>query len=229
MTKSAYSKQYTRLKSPHCHCIDSDNLIVLERPGYAVEIYENWARRHKVPPQEIDKNRDILRMAAMLHDVGKVAISDLILKKPAKLDPAEFEIMKQHTIFGAQLFMGPQSDFDDAAAEVALNHHERWDGQGYPGHVDATSGEPSAEFVRSNGSIRGKRGEEIPIFGRIVAIADVYDALSSQRVYKQAWDESEVLATIKAASGQHFDPELVDIFFACLNVLRSIQKRYQDR
>ena len=196
--------------------------------GYAVELYENWARRHHVPPKEIDKNRDILRMAAMLHDVGKVAISDLILKKPAKLDPAEFETMKQHTILGAQLFMSPQSDFDDAAAEVALNHHERWDGQGYPGHVDVASGQPLPGFARSDGSARGKNGAEIPIFGRIVAIADVYDALSCQRVYKQAWDESDVLAVIKAGSGQHFDPELVDIFFACLNVLRSIQKRYQD-
>ena len=167
-------------------------------------------------------------MAAMLHDVGKVAISDLILKKPAKLDRQEFEIMQQHTIFGTQLFMDPQSDFDDAAAEVALNHHERWDGQGYPGHVDAVSGEPLPGSARSNGSARGKRAEEIPIFGRIVAIADVYDALSNQRVYKQAWDEPKVLATIEAGSGHHFDPELVDIFFACLKVLRSIQKRYQD-
>jgi len=197
--------------------------------GYAVEIYENWAHRHHIPPKEIDKNRDVLRMAAMLHDVGKVAISDLILKKPAKLDTEEFDIMKQHTIFGAQLFMGPQSDFDDAAAEVALSHHERWDGQGYPGHVDVASGEPLPGFVRSNGSARGKSGEEIPIFGRIVAIADVYDALSSQRVYKEAWDESEVLTNIKAGSGHHFDPELVDIFFACLKVMRSIQKRYQDK
>jgi HD-GYP domain-containing protein (c-di-GMP phosphodiesterase class II) len=196
--------------------------------GYAVEIYENWAHRHHVSPKEVDKKRDILRMAAMLHDVGKVAISDLILKKPGKLDKAEFETMKQHTIFGTQLFMDAQSDFDEAAAQVALNHHERWDGQGYPGHIDVTTGEPLQRFTRSNGSARGKRGEEIPLFGRIVAIADVYDALSSQRVYKEAWDESEVLANIKAGAGQHFDPELVEIFFSCLNVLRSIQKRYQD-
>jgi len=196
--------------------------------GYSVEIYENWARCHNVAPKEVDKNRDVLRMAAMLHDVGKVAISDLILKKPAKLDVAEFDIIKQHTLFGAQLFTGSQSDFDDAAAEVALNHHERWDGQGYPGHVDVASGEPMRGLARSNGLARGKCGGEIPIFGRIVAIADVYDALSSQRVYKDAWDESEVLANIKAGSGHHFDPELVDIFFGCLNVLRSIQKRYQD-
>ncbi len=196
--------------------------------GYAVEIYENWAHCHNVLPKEIDKNRDVLRMAAMLHDVGKVAISDLILKKPDRFNEDEFEIMKQHTIFGTRLFLDPQSDFDDAAAQVALNHHERWDGQGYPGHVDVATGEPLPGFTRPDGSARGKRGEEIPLFGRIVAIADVYDALSSQRVYKEAWDESEVLANIKAGAGHHFEPELVEIFFSCLNVLRSVQKRYQD-
>jgi response regulator RpfG family c-di-GMP phosphodiesterase len=196
--------------------------------GYAVEIYETWAHRHHVMQKEIDKNRDVLRMAAMLHDVGKVAISDLILMKPGKFDENEFEIMKQHTILGTRLFLDPQSDFDAAAAQVALNHHERWDGQGYPGHVDVATGDPLPGFEGRNGSARGKCGEEIPLFGRIVAIADVYDALSCQRVYKRAWNESEVLANLKTGAGRHFDPELVEIFFACLDVLRSIQKRYQD-
>lgn len=196
--------------------------------GYAVEIYENWANRHHVEQKEIDKNRDVLRMAAMLHDVGKVAISDIILKKPGKLNKDEFELMKQHTIFGLRLFLDPQSDFDDTAAQVALSHHERWDGQGYPGHVDVATGKPLPGYTRPDGSARGKRGEEIPLFGRIVAIADVYDALSNRRVYKEAWDESEGLANIQAGAGQHFDPGLVEIFFACLNVLRSIQNRYQD-
>ena len=196
--------------------------------GYAVEIYENWAHRHQVLPKEIEKNRDSLRMAAMLHDVGKVAISDLILKKPGRLDADEFEMMKQHTLYGTRLFLHPQSDFDDAAAQVALNHHERWDGNGYPGHVDVAAGEPLPERIRPDGSARGKQGVEIPLFGRIVAIADVYDALSSRRVYKEAWDESEVLATIEAGAGNQFDPELVEIFLACLNLLRSIRKRYPD-
>jgi len=196
--------------------------------GYAVEIYENWAQRRNISAKEIDKNRDILRMAAMLHDVGKVAISDLILKKPGRLDKTEFETMKQHTVFGARLFMDPQSDFDDAAAQVALSHHERWDGQGYPGHIDVTTGEPVQDFAGSNCTAQSKAGEEIPLFGRIVAIADVYDALSSKRVYKQAWNEAEVLANIEAGAGHHFDPELVEVFFSCLNVLRSIQKRFQD-
>lgn len=195
--------------------------------GYAVEIYEQWAQRHRIAPREIEKNRDILRMAAMLHDVGKVAVSDLILKKPGGLNDREFETMKQHSVYGARLFLNRQSEFDDAAAEVALNHHERWDGQGYPGHIDVASGEPLSGFSRPDGAARGKRGEEIPLFGRIVAVADIYDALSSRRVYKAAWDETRVLATIREEAAHQLDPELVDIFFACLKVLRSIQIRYR--
>jgi len=196
--------------------------------GYAVEIYEKWARRHKVSQKDIDKNRDILRMAAMLHDVGKVAISDLILKKPGRFSEDEYETMKLHTVYGARLFADRQSDFDEAAAQVALNHHERWDGDGYPGHVDVATGNSRPGFIKPDGSAQGKKGEEIPLFGRIVAIADVYDALSTERVYKAAWDESEVIAKIQSDAGRHFDPELVEIFFACLNILRSIQKRYRD-
>ncbi|MBL7179806.1 MAG: HD-GYP domain-containing protein [Pseudomonadota bacterium] len=197
--------------------------------GYAVELYEHWARRHQIEPKEIDRARDSLRMAAMLHDVGKVAISDLILKKPGRFNNDEYEVMKQHTVLGARLFLDSQSDFDEAASQVALTHHERWDGKGYPGYVDVATGAPLAEFNQSDGTPRGKQGEEIPIFGRIVALADVYDALSSARVYKAAWDESEVLAIIEKEAGHQFDPELVEIFFLCLNVLRSIQERYQDK
>ena len=196
--------------------------------GYAVELYEQWARRHQIDPKEIDRARDSLRMAAMLHDVGKVAISDLILKKPGRFNNDEFEIMKQHTVLGARLFLDTQSDFDEAAMEVALSHHERWDGKGYPGYVDVATGEPLKDFLTADDTARGKKEEEIPIFGRIVALADVYDALSSARVYKEAWDETDVLAIIEEEAGRQFDPELVEIFFASLNVLRSIQERYQE-
>jgi len=196
--------------------------------GYAVEIYERWAIRRSFSRKEIDKNRDIFRMAAMLHDVGKIAISDLILKKPGRFNPEEYEIMKKHTVLGAQLFQDRQSDFDDAAAQVALNHHERWDGDGYPGHVDIATGNPLQGFQQPDGSAAGKSAEEIPIYGRIVALADVYDALSSARVYKEAWDEADVLSKIEENSGGHFDPELVEIFFESLDLLRSIQKRYTD-
>lgn len=197
--------------------------------GYAVELYEQWARRHQIDSKEIDIARDSLRMAAMLHDVGKVAISDIILKKPGRFNAGEFEVMKQHTVLGARLFLDSQSDFDEAALQVALTHHERWDGKGYPGYVSVTTGEPLPDFSLPDGRPRGKKETEIPIFGRIVALADVYDALSSARVYKEAWEEADVLAIIKEESGRQFDPELVEIFFSSLNILRSIQERYQDK
>ena len=197
--------------------------------GYAVEIYEKWALQRNLPSTEIEKNRDLLRMAAMLHDVGKIAISDIILKKPGRFDPDEYEIMKQHTVFGAQLFLDRQSDFDEAAAQVALNHHERWDGDGYPGHVDVATGKPLKGFERPDGEALGKNGEEIPLYGRIVALADVFDALSTARVYKEAWEESEVLLKIEENSGRHFDPELVEIFLSSLDILRSIQQRYTEQ
>jgi response regulator RpfG family c-di-GMP phosphodiesterase len=196
--------------------------------AYAVEIFDKWAYRHHLSSKEIEKSRDLLRMSAMLHDVGKVGISDLILKKPDRFNQNEYELMKQHTVLGAQLFQDLQSDFDEAAARVALNHHERWDGAGYPGHVDIATGLPLAGYSRGDGLAMGKRGEEIPLFGRIVALVDVYDALSSVRVYKEAWTESRVLDTIEKEAGAQFDPELVDIFFSSLDMMRSIQDRYAD-
>jgi response regulator RpfG family c-di-GMP phosphodiesterase len=196
--------------------------------GYSVEIYEQWARNRGIDEKTIHKNKDILRMAAMLHDVGKVAISDLILKKPGPLDSNEFEVMKQHTILGAGLFADAESDFDKAARLVALNHHERWDGLGYPGHINVITGKPLPGYEVKNGIARGKKKEEIPIYGRIVAIADVYDALSTERVYKKAWDEPKILSTMENKSGKHFDPELMEIFFSKIDILKAIQKRYTE-
>ncbi len=194
--------------------------------AYSVEIYEQWARIKNFSKSEIDKNRDTLRRAALLHDVGKVAISDLILKKPGKLDKDEYEIMKTHTYLGARLFSDSQSTFDEAAAEVSLNHHENWDGTGYPGFIDIETGKPTD--VDKAGNVISKKGEEIPIFGRIVALADVYDALSSARVYKNSWKEKKVLEEIKNLSGKKFDPDLVDVFFDNLDIIRSISSRYPD-
>lgn len=196
--------------------------------AYAVEIFEAYAQKKGIPKEKIDAQRDSLRLAAMLHDVGKVAISDVILKKPAKFTDEEFAIMKTHTISGARLFSGARSFFDEVSAEVALNHHEKWNGSGYPGHVDTLTGNPLQGFIGENGKARGKKGEEIPLFGRIVALADVYDALTSQRVYKEAWDEEKVLQTIRDDSGKHFDPELVEVFLDILDIIQSIGKRYPD-
>lgn len=195
--------------------------------GFAVEMYETWARKKGVTEADIDRTRDVLRMAAMLHDVGKVAISDVILKKPARLNPAEYETMKGHTVAGARLFGNMTSEFDEAAREVALNHHERWDGAGYPGHVDAETGEALPGHADAGGKPIPKKGDEIPLFGRIVAIADVYDALSSARSYKEAWTEERVMDEIRAQKGGAFDPEIVDAFFECLPALRALAERYR--
>jgi len=196
--------------------------------SYSVTIYEALAHKRSIPQDEIDKNRDVLRMAAMLHDVGKVAISDMILKKPGRFTPEEFQIMKLHTLFGANLFSDIYSDFDESAAIVAINHHERWDGKGYPGYIDPITQEPLPGYENENGGAKGKAGEEIPLFGRIVALADVYDALSCRRCYKEAWDEDEVINTIREESGKQFDPEIVDIFLECIDSLKHIEKLYPD-
>jgi len=197
--------------------------------GFSLEIYEQWAKRRNLDRKEIDKARDALHMGAMLHDVGKVAISDTILKKPAPLNFEEFEIMKRHTIRGARLFSNLQSDYDEAAAIIALNHHEKWDGSGYPGHVDPVSGKALPGYEKRNSSpLPGKKGEEIPLFGRIVAIADVYDALSSKRSYKEPWDETRCIESLSRGSGSHFDPELVEIFINQLVFIRAIQARFKE-
>jgi HD-GYP domain-containing protein (c-di-GMP phosphodiesterase class II) len=196
--------------------------------AYSVTLYETWARKKGLSQDEIDKNRDVLRMSAMLHDVGKVAISDMILKKPGRFTPEEFQTMKLHTLFGANLFSDIYSDFDESAGIVALNHHERWDGTGYPGYIDPLTQCPLPGYEDENGSARGKKGEEIPLFGRIVALADVYDALSCRRCYKDAWDANEVLNTIRDEAGKQFDPELVTIFFECVESFQQIENLYPD-
>jgi HD-GYP domain-containing protein (c-di-GMP phosphodiesterase class II) len=196
--------------------------------AYSVTLYEAWALKKGLPQEEIDRNRDVLRMSAMLHDVGKVAISDTILKKPGRFTPEEYQVMKLHTLFGANLFSDIYSDFDESAGVVALNHHERWDGKGYPGHIDLQTQLPLPGYEAENGSARGKQGEEIPLFGRIVALADVYDALSSRRCYKEAWDGNEVLAAIREEAGKQFDPELVEAFMNCVDSFSQIENLYPD-
>lgn len=196
--------------------------------AYAVILYEAWAVKKGLSQEEIDKNRDVLRMSAMLHDVGKVAIPDMILKKPGRFTPEEYQVMKLHTLFGANLFADIYSDFDESAAIVALNHHERWDGKGYPGYIDPLTQQPLPGYENEDGSARGKKAEEIPLFGRIVALVDVYDALSSRRCYKEAWDEDSVIKMIQEEAGKQFDPELVEVFIECIDSFRQIERIYPD-
>ena len=136
-----------------------------------------------------------LRLAARLHDIGKVAVPDAILLKPGPLTVDEFEVMKTHTTIGAQILSGSTSLLIQLGAVVALNHHERWDGTGYPG---------------------GLRGNDIPRSGRIVTVADVFDALTSVRVYKHAWSQADAVAYIVGARGTQFEPEIVDAFLTVI-------------
>jgi len=178
--------------------------------GYATVLFEEWARRRGLEGAAFERQRDRLRTAAKLHDVGKVGVPDSILKKPGRLTPEEFDEVKKHTAIGSDLFTHDPSDFDEAAREVALLHHERWDGNGYPGFDDG-------------GTRRGRKGEEIPLFARLVGLADVFDALSTARCYKEAWNEQRVLELIQSESNKHFDPELVEILFSQLDSIRRVR------
>ena len=192
----------------------------VQRVGaYSAEIYERWAMNKGIHEKEIKNTRDIIRLAAMLHDVGKVGIPDSILKKPGKLTDEEFEEIKKHTVYGARLFSSITSELDSMSLEIALNHHEKWDGHGYPG--------PVAELDEAcDPKSHPKKGDEIPITARICAVADVYDALCSRRSYKEAWDEEKAFAIIKENSGTHFDPDVVEAFFQISDVLRAIREKY---
>jgi len=189
--------------------------------SYAVEIYQRWAVLSGIDENEIKRVRDILKIAAMLHDVGKVAISDTLLKKRGSLDTEEFRQMKLHTVFGARLFSDSTSDWDDMAREIALHHHEKWDGSGYPGIVPLD--ETSPDLLGS-----GLRGTDIPLAARIVALADVYDALVTPRCYKDCWPEEQVLTFISEQRGRHFDPHLVDAFLESYDVIRRLRDKYQE-
>ncbi|MGM0452529.1 MAG: HD domain-containing phosphohydrolase [Thermodesulfobacteriota bacterium] len=194
----------------------------VQRVGaYSAEIYQQWATDRGLDPREMKKGKDLIRLASMLHDVGKVGIPDNILKKPGKLSDKEFEIIKWHTVYGGQLFTNQTSSLDAMSAEIALHHHEKWDGAGYPGRM-AKIDNPGADLGV------GKQGSDIPLPARIVALADVYDALSSARAYKQSWSQQRVLEAIESESGRHFDPELVAAFFKILGVIQAIQKKYKD-
>ncbi len=137
------------------------------------------------------KECQLLSHACTMHDIGKIGISDKILFKPGKLDPDEWEIMKTHTTKGAQILTGSTYELINMAEIIALTHHEKWDGSGYP---------------------RGLKGKEIPLVGRITAICDLFDALISERPYKEAWTIEDAIVEIRRGSGTAFDPDIVEAF-----------------
>jgi putative two-component system response regulator len=148
-----------------------------------------------------------LRMAAPMHDVGKIGIPDAILRKHGKLTDEEFEQMKQHTIIGARMLAGSSSPVLQLAEKIALSHHERWDGDGYPHRLS---------------------GEQIPEAARILSIVDVYDAISHDRVYRPAMSEELVLEIMRRGMGTHFDPHLLTFFLANYEQLREISLANPD-
>ncbi|MGA1933430.1 HD domain-containing phosphohydrolase [Arcobacter sp. YIC-464] len=156
----------------------------------------------------LDKNTaELLKEASPMHDIGKVGIPDSVLKKPAKLDDEQWEIMKTHAQLGYDMLKHSNREILKAAAIVAHEHHEKWDGSGYP---------------------RGLKGNEIHIYGRITAVADVFDALGSDRCYKKAWPIEDIRKFFKENRGSHFDPKLVDILFENFDEFLEVRERYKD-
>jgi len=156
----------------------------------------------------LDENTiETILYSAPMHDLGKIGIPDQILMKPAILDPAEWKIMKMHTVIGAKILQGSDAEFIKSGESIALSHHEKWDGSGYP---------------------NGVKGQEIPIAGRIVAIADVFDALTSKRPYKEPFTIEKSLAIVKEGRGTHFDPDVVDAFFDIQEEILNIKKQYNE-
>jgi len=153
------------------------------------------------------EKQDLILEAAPMHDIGKVGTPDMILLKPGKLTDEEFSIMKQHAVIGYEILNSSSSPLLKEAAEIARTHHEKFDGSGYP---------------------RGLKGEDIPLFGRIVAVADVFDALTSERPYKKAWSVEQASQMLRDGAGKHFDPACVAAFFEDWHEVLEIKNRFVD-
>lgn len=193
----------------------------VQRVGaYSAEIYQRWALNKGIERKEIKSSKDLIRLASMLHDVGKVGITDLILKKPGKLTDHEYDKMKWHTVYGAQLFIHTTSNLDQMSRDIALNHHEKWSGGGYPGKI------PDIKSTNAEMGIP-KKGDEIPVAARITTLADVYDALASARSYKEPWSDEKIFEIIEKDKGTHFDPDVVDAFFQIYPVIKAIREKFK--
>ncbi|WP_068830722.1 HD domain-containing phosphohydrolase [Pseudomonas sp. BMS12] len=193
-------------------------LQIVQRLGLAAEYKDNETGLHVIRMSHYayllakaagfdEVAADDLLNAAPMHDVGKIGIPDAILQKNGKLDEAEWQVMRQHAQIGADIIGEHPSGLLQMARTVALSHHEKWDGSGYP---------------------NGLAGEEIPLVGRIVAIADVFDALTSVRPYKPAWPVAEAVDLLRRESGRHFDPELVELFLSQLPAVLEVKERWAE-
>ena len=154
-----------------------------------------------------EETAELIKQASPMHDIGKVAIPDAILLKPGRLTVDEFEQMKAHAELGYKMLNHSKRPILKVAATIAYEHHEKWDGTGYP---------------------RGLAGNEIHLYGRLGAIADVFDALGSKRCYKDAWKDEDIWSYFKEQKGKHFDPQLIDLFFENIDIFIKIREKYQD-
>ena len=198
--------------------LNETRLQIIQRLGRAAEYKDNETGMHvlrmsyysraiaralDLPSAEVET----LLHAAPMHDIGKIGIPDHILLKPGKLDDSEWALMREHPQIGAGILGKHASPLLETARIVALTHHERWDGSGYPHRL---------------------QGEQIPLVGRIVALADVFDALTTERPYKKAWPVEQALATIRSERGRHFDPRIADAFFGVVPEILRIQQQYAE-
>ncbi|MEW9796622.1 response regulator [Alteromonas sp. CYL-A6] len=207
----------------HLSLVQSDELKrtrlqVVQRLGRASEYKDNETGMHVLRMSHYsrilalgygfsEEQAEILLHAAPMHDIGKIGIPDSIMLKPGKLTDDEFAVMKTHPQIGAEIIGECDSDLLVIAKSVALTHHEKWDGSGYP---------------------NGLAGEDIPIEGRIVAVADVFDALTSKRPYKEAWSVEKTMEFMRSQRGKHFEPRLIDLLDAHLDEILEIKARWQE-
>ncbi|MFP6847100.1 MAG: HD domain-containing phosphohydrolase [Pseudomonas sp.] len=194
-------------------------LQIVQRLGMAAEYKDNETGLHVIRMSHFSKvlalaagfseaAAEELLNAAPMHDVGKIGIPDAVLRKPGKLDEQEWAVMRQHVEIGAQIIGEHASGLLRTAQRIALSHHEKWDGSGYP---------------------NGLSGEDIPLEGRIVAIADVFDALTSVRPYKAAWSVEDAVELLNRERGRHFDPHLVELFIQQLPAILEIKERWAEQ
>ncbi len=193
-------------------------LEIIRRLSLAAEYRDNETGLHIVRMSKMcqligkeygmdEEMSELLLQASPMHDIGKIGIPDHILLKPGKLEPDEWDTMKTHTLIGAKMLDHPTSPLMSTAKEIALWHHERWDGSGYP---------------------HGLKKEEIPLPARIAALADTFDALTSDRPYKKSWSYDKASEEILSGKARHFDPDLADVFHETLDGLISIKEEYKD-
>jgi putative two-component system response regulator len=161
------------------------------------------ARGLRLPPGEVE----LIQHASRMHDLGKIAVPDLILAKPGSLDPPEWDVMREHAVIGGSILADSESELLKAGRIIALSHHERWDGSGYP---------------------QGLKGEAIPLWGRICAVADTFDAVTSERSYKPAYSNDIALSILREERGRQFDPVIVDAFMECYDEIVAVQTKYAD-